>query len=150
MHPSPFFHHWPPLRFMPRLSTPLLHTARSSHPFLPLLLRAGLDLGSAKNELRWLREHRLLQASTPEHEQRLLRYAGEWIHRRKQSFTTVSYSSRRIRQRNLLLSRRKGVLYRWCVERSRGMPLQYILGSQPFGAVDVLCRRGVLIPRCVF
>ncbi|KAA8896004.1 S-adenosyl-L-methionine-dependent methyltransferase [Sphaerosporella brunnea] len=26
-------------------------------------------------------------------------------------------------------------------------PLQYILGSQPFGAVDILCRRGVLIPR---
>jgi HemK-like putative methylase len=26
-------------------------------------------------------------------------------------------------------------------------PLQYILGSQPFGSVDILCRRNVLIPR---
>ncbi|EXJ62322.1 hypothetical protein A1O7_02756 [Cladophialophora yegresii CBS 114405] len=31
--------------------------------------------------------------------------------------------------------------------RSKGMPLQYIMGSQPFGNLDILCRRGVLIPR---
>lgn len=31
--------------------------------------------------------------------------------------------------------------------RSRGEPLQYILGSQPFGALDIRCRRGVLVPR---
>lgn len=31
--------------------------------------------------------------------------------------------------------------------RSRLEPLQYILGSQPFGALDILCRRNVLIPR---
>lgn len=34
-----------------------------------------------------------------------------------------------------------------CVERSRLVPLQYILGSQPFGALNILCERGVLIPR---
>lgn len=27
------------------------------------------------------------------------------------------------------------------------MPLQYLLGSQPFGPLDILCRRKVLIPR---
>lgn len=32
-------------------------------------------------------------------------------------------------------------------KRSRGVPLQYILGSQPFGDLDILCRKGVLIPR---
>ncbi|CAI7629090.1 unnamed protein product [Penicillium glandicola] len=31
--------------------------------------------------------------------------------------------------------------------RSRGYPLQYILGDQPFGDLEILCRRGVLIPR---
>lgn len=39
---------------------------------------------------------------------------------------------------------------RWleaCRQRSRGRPLQYILGSQPFGELDVKCREGVLIPR---
>lgn len=32
-------------------------------------------------------------------------------------------------------------------QRQRGKPLQYILGSQPFGDLDILCRAGVLIPR---
>lgn len=32
-------------------------------------------------------------------------------------------------------------------ERSQLIPLQYILGSQPFGSLDIHCRPGVLIPR---
>lgn len=35
-------------------------------------------------------------------------------------------------------------------ERSRGKPLQYILGDQPFGNLEILCRKGVLIPRYVY
>lgn len=34
-------------------------------------------------------------------------------------------------------------------QRGRGKPLQYILGSQPFGDLGILCRAGVLIPRSV-
>ncbi|KAI5849630.1 S-adenosyl-L-methionine-dependent methyltransferase [Morchella snyderi] len=34
-----------------------------------------------------------------------------------------------------------------CERRGRGEPLQYILGTQPFGALEILCHRGVLIPR---
>ncbi|KAI3010646.1 hypothetical protein CBS147346_1411 [Aspergillus niger] len=34
-----------------------------------------------------------------------------------------------------------------CRARSRGKPLQYILGDQPFGDLDILCRKEVLIPR---
>ncbi|KAH8149808.1 uncharacterized protein LAJ45_05960 [Morchella importuna] len=34
-----------------------------------------------------------------------------------------------------------------CERRRRGEPLQYILGTQPFGDLEMLCRRGVLIPR---
>ncbi|KAJ4389404.1 hypothetical protein N0V93_006872 [Gnomoniopsis smithogilvyi] len=34
-----------------------------------------------------------------------------------------------------------------CRRRGRGEPLQYVLGSQPFGNLDILCRPGVLIPR---
>ena len=34
-----------------------------------------------------------------------------------------------------------------CQRRARGVPLQYILGSQPFGDLDIKCRPGVLIPR---
>ncbi|OAA68771.1 mitochondrial n-glutamine methyltransferase mtq1 [Niveomyces insectorum RCEF 264] len=34
-----------------------------------------------------------------------------------------------------------------CRRRGRGEPLQYVLGTQPFGPLELLCRRGVLIPR---
>ncbi|KAJ6438492.1 Modification methylase HemK [Purpureocillium lavendulum] len=34
-----------------------------------------------------------------------------------------------------------------CRSRGRGVPLQYVLGSQPFGHLDIKCRPGVLIPR---
>lgn len=40
-------------------------------------------------------------------------------------------------------------LQRMCAERAKGRPLQYILGDQPFGDLEILCRRGVLIPRFV-
>ncbi|OQU97280.1 Methyltransferase domain-containing protein [Cladophialophora immunda] len=32
-------------------------------------------------------------------------------------------------------------------KRSKGMPLQYIIGNQPFGNLDILCQPRVLIPR---
>ncbi len=34
-----------------------------------------------------------------------------------------------------------------CHKRGKGTPLQYILGSQPFGDLDIKCKPGVLIPR---
>lgn len=34
-----------------------------------------------------------------------------------------------------------------CERRSKGFPLQYILGDQPFGDLEILCKRGVFIPR---
>jgi len=36
-----------------------------------------------------------------------------------------------------------------CRQRGNGVPLQYVLGSQPFGRLDIKCRPGVLIPRLV-
>lgn len=38
-------------------------------------------------------------------------------------------------------------LHSMCRKRALGHPLQYLLGSQPFGHLDILCRPGVLIPR---
>ncbi|KAL2196349.1 S-adenosyl-L-methionine-dependent methyltransferase [Corynascus similis CBS 632.67] len=32
-------------------------------------------------------------------------------------------------------------------KRARGVPLQYVLGTQPFGDLEIKCRPGVLIPR---
>jgi len=44
---------------------------------------------------------------------------------------------------------RKSWLKVLCERRGRGWPLQYLLGTQPFGALEMMCERGVLIPRFV-
>ncbi|KAG8158831.1 hypothetical protein KVR01_011274 [Diaporthe batatas] len=44
-------------------------------------------------------------------------------------------------------SRAEHQLASLCRRRGRGEPLQYVLGSQPFGNLDLKCRPGVLIPR---
>ena len=97
---------------MPRLSTFILRHAWHEHPFLPLLLRTCRDLLSARNELRWLREH-ILETTSP-------------------GFPPAARHQR---------------LHKLCLQRSKGKPLQYILGSQPFGDLEILCEPGVLIPR---
>ncbi|KAK3997613.1 S-adenosyl-L-methionine-dependent methyltransferase [Cladorrhinum sp. PSN332] len=38
-------------------------------------------------------------------------------------------------------------IWQLCEKRSNGTPLQYVLGTQPFGSLEILCRKGVLIPR---
>lgn len=39
------------------------------------------------------------------------------------------------------------LLKRLCIARGRGKPLQYILGTEYFGELEIACREGVLIPR---
>jgi methylase of polypeptide subunit release factors len=42
----------------------------------------------------------------------------------------------------------KGTLLRQLVhERARGKPLQYLLGTEYFGHLEIRCKPGVLIPR---
>lgn len=41
----------------------------------------------------------------------------------------------------------KAQLTKLCHQRGRGVPLQYLLGTQPFGSLDIKCKPGVLIPR---
>lgn len=38
-------------------------------------------------------------------------------------------------------------LLKLCQRRARGEPLQYLLGTQPFGELEIKCKPGVLIPR---
>lgn len=38
-------------------------------------------------------------------------------------------------------------LHSLCQKRARGHPLQYLLGTQPFGHLEMLCKKKVLIPR---
>ncbi|KAE8377929.1 S-adenosyl-L-methionine-dependent methyltransferase [Aspergillus bertholletiae] len=103
---------------MPRISNLAILRARQQNPLLPLLLRECRSQDSAKNELRWLQER-----------------ASQSILRKQAARSTLAP----LGWRRLLRS--------MCHTRSRGMPLQYILGDQPFGELDILCRKGVLIPR---
>jgi methylase of polypeptide subunit release factors len=41
----------------------------------------------------------------------------------------------------------QALLRRLCEKRARGVPLQYLIGNQPFGDLEILCTPGVLIPR---
>ncbi len=38
-------------------------------------------------------------------------------------------------------------VWKLCRLRGRGVPLQYVLGTQPFGPLEIKCRPGVLVPR---
>ncbi|KAF3049907.1 hypothetical protein E8E11_007065 [Didymella keratinophila] len=100
---------------MPRLPTALLRKARTIDPFLPALLAPCHDLHTAKNELRWLREH-----------------------------VEKVAKARRAKGDKLAKGALLGQLVR---ERARGKPLQYILGSEYFGDLEIKCKPGVLIPR---
>ncbi|KAL4944751.1 hypothetical protein BDV06DRAFT_77351 [Aspergillus oleicola] len=106
---------------MPRLATGLVLQAYKHDRMLPLLLRECRSLDTAMNELRWLRDRALRTLE--------LRSRGK---RHEMKHAAVGW-------RNLLRT--------MCLARSRGVPLQYILGDQPFGNLDIKCAKGVLIPR---
>ncbi|KAL4998979.1 S-adenosyl-L-methionine-dependent methyltransferase [Aspergillus recurvatus] len=106
---------------MPRLTTWAILEAYKHNPLLPLLLRECRTLSSAVNELRWLRE-------------------------RAQRAVSLKPMNGRDGGKQAFFGWRR-LLKSMCLERSRGVPLQYILGDQPFGELDIKCTKGVLIPR---
>ncbi|KAH0035184.1 modification methylase HemK, partial [Aureobasidium melanogenum] len=99
---------------MPRLSPRILHQARKIDSLLPLVLQGTRDLASARNELRWLKEHVLEQQQN------------------KQSLENCNVQQQ---------------LRKLCVDRARGKPLQYIMGTEYFGDLEIACEPGILIPR---
>lgn len=115
-------HKTKPRQTMPRLPTRDIKQAYKLHNLLPLLLKECRSINSAQNELRWLRE---------------------W------TMDSKSNKRQRLWSKRYQLSGRRSVLVSMCQARSKGMPLQYILGDQPFGDLEILCEKGVLIPRFV-
>ncbi|KAL8371840.1 hypothetical protein RB595_001573 [Gaeumannomyces hyphopodioides] len=106
---------------MPRLPPSLLRAAHRLSPHALVLLPVCRGIPSALSELRWIREH----VDT------LLRRLPYGEHRRWGTYE----------------DRREELTARLCRRRGRGEPLQYILGTQPFGELEIKCRPGVLIPR---
>lgn len=111
---------------MPRLPTSLILKSYRENPLLPSLLKECRTLESARNELRWLREAAI----------------------KAQSQTKNSYVARHIPP--VKARSWQPALREMCALRSKGKPLQYILGDQPFGELVILCEKGVLIPRLVY
>ncbi|KAL9617940.1 MAG: hypothetical protein Q9160_007306 [Pyrenula sp. 1 TL-2023] len=129
---------------MPRISRRLLRQAQAISPLLALLLRPCRNLRLAYNELRWLKEHALREpqklrlqasASKPEHNRTRERRKLRRYHNTNGATEAVAAPGWRT------------LLARHVSRRARGEPLQYIIGTQPFGELDILCRPGVLIPR---
>lgn len=108
---------------MPRLSPNLLHRLRKQDPLLPLLLQATRDPASAKNELRWLRE---------------------FVDEQRQKINSSSIGLQTSNYKDMKWQRR---LRKLCKDRARGKPLQYILGTEYFGDLEIACAKDVLIPR---
>jgi methylase of polypeptide subunit release factors len=111
---------------MPRLAPSTIRQAHNISPHLATLLPACRSLEAARNELRWIREHA-----------RSLSRSGRGRRAGVQSAAAppVVYLETEVLIRKL------------CEQRAKGVPLQYVLGSQPFGDLDIKCRRSVLIPR---
>lgn len=101
-------------RCMPRLLPSLLRQARLREPHAARLLPVCRDLASARNEVRWLKEHA-----------------------KQEAFKRCEGTLER-KLLSDLISR-----------RASGQPLQYIIGSEYFGDLEIKCRPGVLIPRSV-
>ncbi|KAK7954032.1 hypothetical protein PG996_014918 [Apiospora saccharicola] len=127
---------------MPRLPPSLIQRARSISPRLATLLPACRDLDSARNELRWIREHvaASTSASASASSDQLDTSRNVQIRPSETHVTTTAADTERRNSHE----RKVASL---CRRRARGEPLQYLLGSQPFGPLDIQCRRGVLIPR---
>lgn len=115
---------------MPRLAPAIINYASRISRYLPLLLRECRDIHSAQNELRWLREF-LAEKQCPSQ----IAAAAAPILTWSKSAPCRRKPSREVSLRTLV------------ERRARGEPLQYILGTQPFGHLDILCRPNVLIPR---
>lgn len=122
---------------MPRLPPFLLRLANRECYLLPALLRECRDLPSSRNELRWLTEHAIEEAE----KLRTTDLASSQSRTPdSKNVATPSIPSKNIPGWRILLRD-------YVKRREKGEPLQYILGTQPFGELEIVCRPGVLIPR---
>ncbi|KAI0392846.1 hypothetical protein F5Y17DRAFT_434908 [Xylariaceae sp. FL0594] len=150
---------------MPRLPPSLFRRAWTISPHLATLLPACRTLESAGNELRWIREYvrdslaSSLSSSSLEREAEEGKSAagigGGKRRRRGRSGLGhgICHSPGKVKSRiphhnhNSSAFEENEKVKNLVARRGRGEPLQYVLGSQPFADLDILCEKGVLIPR---
>ncbi|KAF3000561.1 hypothetical protein E8E14_004574 [Neopestalotiopsis sp. 37M] len=119
---------------MPRLSPALLRRAHRISPHLRTLLPACRDIESAQHELRWIREH--VSLSTPSK-----------LPSSSSSLASASALEQQNVHQHMTATKHEAEVARLCARRGRGEPLQYVLGTQPFGPLEIRCAPGVLVPR---
>ncbi|KAI1305636.1 S-adenosyl-L-methionine-dependent methyltransferase [Xylaria venustula] len=159
---------------MPRLAPSLFRRAGSISPHLATLLPACRTIVSAQTELRWIRRHVLDITYPPsgsqhynhdnnDREKRTVcrpkrenppprRRRGIRIRAGQQCLMTTTPSaggSKNGRGKRSMArdDETEDLLARLVARRGAGEPLQYVLGTQPFGDLEMLCAKGVLIPR---
>lgn len=126
---------------MPRLPTSLLRRARSKDPLLVPLLKTCRDIPSACSELRWLREHVDTQLAPKNVSAAAL---GAW-HEAPDRTPKLRHAggARRRQEEHVKAALLRSLVHR----RARGIPLQYLIGTEYFGDLELECQKGVLIPR---
>ena len=110
---------------MPRIAPVAIRSALRVNRHVPRLLPECQDVRSAQNEIRWMKESIL--------EQNLGNDQTQWDFAQDAIWSEKNYAGKQLK--------------RYVDRRARGEPLQYILGTQPFGQLDIRCKPQVLIPR---
>ncbi|KAI0421969.1 S-adenosyl-L-methionine-dependent methyltransferase [Xylaria grammica] len=140
---------------MPRLAPSIFRRAGRISPHLVTLLPSCRTIESAQIELRWIRRH-VLHSPRPRaepHVNVLSPPNGEGRDRARPHRVRARIGARQRLSENSRLhaTSRKDItedlIARLVARRGAGEPLQYVLGTQPFGDLDILCEKGVLIPR---
>ncbi|KAI1745926.1 S-adenosyl-L-methionine-dependent methyltransferase [Xylaria scruposa] len=137
---------------MPRLAPSLFRRAGRISPHLATLLPVCRTVASARAELRWICEHvrgKTSPAPASPFNQRAPPPLGNRARARRAGIARLD-ACRSATQTDLRRSGSRATEYRIArlvARRGAGEPLQYVLGTQPFGDLEILCEKGVLIPR---
>ncbi|KAI1178533.1 S-adenosyl-L-methionine-dependent methyltransferase [Nemania sp. FL0916] len=158
---------------MPRLTPSLIRRAGRISAHLATLLPACRTIEAARCELRWIREHVAgLSHSQSQHQIHIHPHSphrtsprcrshsrnhgstAEFSDSRPETGTRKEIEMKRIRSskdgkavKDENKKEKEALVSRLIARRGAGEPLQYVLGSQPFSDLDILCAKGVLIPR---
>ncbi|TRX88138.1 hypothetical protein FHL15_010984 [Xylaria flabelliformis] len=148
---------------MPRLAPSLFRRAARISPRLATLLPVCRTVASAQAELRWIREHVRKTPPAPAPAPPSKQHAPPPFGNRARARTRARRAGiarvgayRSSAQTNLSRSgsgsgsgsrATEDRIAHLVARRGAGEPLQYVLGTQPFGDLEILCEKGVLIPR---
>ncbi|KAI0429525.1 S-adenosyl-L-methionine-dependent methyltransferase [Xylaria sp. FL1042] len=97
---------------------------------------------NSNDENNYRRENSAALSLSPRNGEDVGRHRGRVRGRRKLGTSPTAESSR-----NSKAPSDEDRVARLVARRGAGEPLQYVLGTQPFGDLEILCGKGVLIPR---